>query len=344
MVENFENMSKEKLVFMLKEYQNKVQSLQTEVDFYKGQFALANKKRFGRTSEKTDNQQLNFWSQLFNEPETIVEIAGKVVEEENEPKKKVKKGPNKNHMTRGVVAKEMDVHHDLDEDKKKCENCGETLRCIGKELAYVEMVYHPGYYEKINHFQSAYVCPNNCIEESDGPQGETAVIKSNLPNKLLPKSSASPSLLAKIIYDKFEKSLPLYRQEKEYMNVGFDLTRQTMSNWILKVDELYISHLIRYMKKQLDRSHLVLLDETRVEVINHPEKQASAANAYMWVARTGPYEPNPIVIFEYKRGRDHQYAYEITENCDAIIQSDGYEAYDKLPNIHLGCFAHLRRK
>lgn len=62
------------------------------------------------------------------------------------------------------------------------------------------------------------------------------------------------------------------------------------------------------------------------------------------MARTGPYEPNPIVIFEYKRGRDHQYAYEITENCDAIIQSDGYEAYDKLPNIHLGCFAHLRRK
>ncbi len=55
----------------------------------------------------------------------------------------------------------------------------------------------------------------------------------------------------------------------------------------------------------------------------------------MWVARTGPYEPNSIVIFEYKRGRDHQYAYEITENCDAIIQSDGHEAYDKLPNINL---------
>lgn len=42
--------------------------------------------------------------------------------------------------------------HDLDEDKKECENCGETLRCIGEELAYVEMAYHPGYYEKINHF------------------------------------------------------------------------------------------------------------------------------------------------------------------------------------------------
>lgn len=176
------------------------------------------------------------------------------------------------------------------------------------------MAYHPGYYEKINHFQSAYVCPNNCIEESDGPHGETTVIKSNLSNKLLAKSSASPSLLAKIIYDKFEKSLLLYRQEKEYMNVGFDLTRQTMSNWILKVDELYISHLISHIKKQLNRSHLLLLDEARVEVINHSEKQTSATNAYMWVARTGPYELNPIVIFEYKRGRDHQYAYEITEN------------------------------
>lgn len=54
---------------------------------------------------------------------------------------------------------------------------------IDEQLVYVEMVYHPGYYEKINHFQSTYVCPNNCIEESDGPQGETVVVKSNLPNR-----------------------------------------------------------------------------------------------------------------------------------------------------------------
>lgn len=117
------------------------------------------------------------------------------------------------------------------------------------------------------------MCPNNCIVESDGPHGETTVIKSNIPNKLLLKSSASPSLLVKIIYDKFEKSLLLYRQEKEYMNVGFDLTRQTMSNWIFKVDELYISHLISHMKKQLNRSHLLLLDEVRVEVINHSKNR-----------------------------------------------------------------------
>lgn len=343
MVKKLENMSKEKLIFMLREYQSQVQSLQSEVDFYKEQITLSNKKRFGRKSEKTDDQQLSFWAHLFNEPETILEIAEKVTEEV-EPEKKVKKGSNKRHITKGVVEKETDIHHDLDEDKKKCKACGETLRCIGEEVAYVEMVYHRGYYEKINHYQSAYVCPNSCAEESDGPQGETTIIKAELPNKLLPKSSASPSLMAKIIYDKFEKSLPLYRQEKEYMNAGFHLTRQTMSNWIIKMDELYIGQIVKHMKKQLDRSHLILLDETRVEVINHPEKEASSANAYMWVARTGPYEPSPIVIFEYKRGRNHEYAYEITENCNAIIQSDGYEAYDKLPNIHLGCFAHLRRK
>ena len=188
------------------------------------------------------------------------------------------------------------------------------------------------------------MCPNNCLDQQVEPQGETKVIKAKLPNKLLPKSSASPSLLAKIIYDKYEKALPLYRQETEYRNVGFDLSRQTMSNWIIKADELYVSHMIKHMKKRLDESHLVLLDETRVEVINHPDKEASKANSYMWVVRTGPYEPNSIVVFEYKRGRNHEYAYEITPNSNTIIQSDGYEAYDKLKNIHLGCWAHCRRR
>ena len=79
-------------------------------------------------------------------------------------------------------------------------------------------------------------------------------------------------------------------------------------------------------------------------MINHPDKDASKPNAYMWVARTGPYEPNPIIGYEYKRGRNHEYAYEIAPNSKAIIQSDGYEAYDKLKNTHIGCWAHCRRK
>lgn len=343
MVENMDNLSKEQLVLLVKEMNNKMSSLQAEVNFYREQISLANKKTYGRSSEKTDEQQLTFWSRLFNETETLREISDHINTEE-ESKKHAKKGPNKNHITKGAVAKESDVHHDLGEDEKTCATCGESLRCIGEELAYVEMVYHPGYYEKINHFQKAYVCSNNCLELQEGPHGETQVIKAQLPNKLLPKSSASASLLAKIIYDKYEKALPLYRQETEYKNVGFDLSRQTMSNWIMKADELYVSHMIDHMKQRLDNSHLVLLDETRVEVINHPDKDASKANAYMWVARTGPYEPDPIIVFEYKRGRNHEYAYEIAPNSKAIIQSDGYEAYDKLKNTHIGCWAHCRRK
>lgn len=266
MGEKMDNLSKEQLILLVKEMNNKMTSLQEEVNFYKEQISLSNKKTYGRSTEKTDKQQLSFWSQLFNESETIIEIAEHInIEEESRPK--TKKGPNKTHITKGVFAKKSEVHHDLDESEKKCASCGEELRCIGEEIAYVEMVYHPGYYEKIDHFQTAYVCPNNCLENQNGPQGETKVIKAKLPNKLLPKSSASPSLLAKIIYDKYEKALPLYCQETEYRSVGFDLSRQTMANWIIKADELYISDMVKYMKRRLDESHLVLLDETRVEGI-----------------------------------------------------------------------------
>lgn len=160
MGEKMDNLSKEQLILLVKEMNNKMTSLQEEVNFYKEQISLSNKKTYGRSTEKTDKQQLSFWSQLFNESETIIEIAEHInIEEESRPK--TKKGPNKTHITKGVFAKKSEVHHDLDESEKKCASCGEGLRCIGEEIAYVEMVYHPGYYENIDHFQTAYVCPNN---------------------------------------------------------------------------------------------------------------------------------------------------------------------------------------
>ena len=67
MVENMDNLSKEQLVLLVKEMNNKMSSLQAEVDFYREQISLANKKTYGRSSEKTDEQQLTFWSRLFNE-------------------------------------------------------------------------------------------------------------------------------------------------------------------------------------------------------------------------------------------------------------------------------------
>lgn len=98
------------------------------------------------------------------------------------------------------------------------------------------------------------------------------------------------------------------------------------------------------MKKFKKKSQLMLIDETRVEVLKHPDHKPSPSNSYVWVARTGKYEEKQIVLFEYKKGRDYEYAKEMVENYEGMIQTDGYQAYDDLENIHIGCWQHTRRK
>jgi transposase len=43
-----------------------------------------------------------------------------------------------------------------------------------------------------------------------------------------------PSLLAQIISRKYQYGLPLYRQEALFKQYGIELTRKTMSDWMLK--------------------------------------------------------------------------------------------------------------
>lgn len=100
------------------------------------------------------------------------------------------------------------------------------------------------------HKQAVYECVKKCEPISEGPHGDTQIIKASIPKALLPKSCVSPSLMASIVYNKFEKSLPLYRQETEFNELGVGLTRQTMANWLIRLNDLYLKQVIEYMKKR----------------------------------------------------------------------------------------------
>jgi len=344
MDEKLAEVSRDELLLMIQNLNNQVAALKAENDFYKEQIALAKQRKFGRSSEKTNEYQMSMLAQLFNEPEAIKELEASVKEDfDKQPEPRKKSGPNKKHITKGAIENVSEVIHRLSEEQKNNPAYSDKLRVFEEPVyAYTETIYHRGYYEQIHHYQeiAIYDCMD---EEIEGPHGEHKVIKAELPKKILPKSTATPSMLAKIITDKYEKAMPLYRQEKEYEEIGLNLSRQTMSNWIIKLDELYIHRLVEYMNKKLNQSKVALVDETPLEVLNHPTKEPSPNNSYMWVKMSGPYEPIQIAIYRYQLGRDHEFALDLLEGYDQIVQSDGYEAYDKISNVHIGCWVHMRR-
>ena len=65
----------------------------------------------------------------------------------------------------------------------------------------------------------------------------------------------------------------------------------------------------------------------------------------MWVYKTGRSEEKQIVVFIYENTRGHEHAQKHLEGYHHILQTDGYQAYEKLEGItHVGCWAHCRRK
>ena len=58
-----------------------------------------------------------------------------------------------------------------------------------------------------------------------------------MPGVMLSHSPVTESLLASIYYEKFDLSLPLYRVSKDMKNQGLILSRQTLSNWVLRFAE-----------------------------------------------------------------------------------------------------------
>lgn len=89
------------------------------------------------------------------------------------------------------------------------------------------------------------------------------------------------------------------------MRNGVNISRQTMSNWIVGSSDRYFAPLVERMRQELLKFPVTQADEMPTQVINDGRHPGS--KSYMWVHRSGEiYKERPIVIYEYQKGRDHE--------------------------------------
>lgn len=144
---------------------------------------------------------------------------------------------------------------------------------------------------------------------------------------------------------KYNLSMPLYRLEQNVrQQMGLNLSRQTMSNWLMKTAELYIEPMVEQMHRQLLSMPHLHADETTLQVLNEPGRTAKQ-KSYMWLFRSGRGSP-PVVIFDYQTTRASKHPVRFLEGFSGTLQVDGYGGYNQLqPKVQLaGCWAHARRK
>ena len=97
------------------------------------------------------------------------------------------------------------------------------------------------------------------------------------------------------------------------------------------------------LQKLKTESELLHCDETEMQCNKEPGRKASS-KSYMWVLRTGELEKNKGAVFKYTQSRSEETAKEFLEGFNGLLITDGYAAYNNIPNVvHSECWAHCRR-
>lgn len=134
--------------------------------------------------------------------------------------------------------------------------------------------------------------------------------------------------------------LPLYRQEQLFNQAGIELSRQTMSRWLISCAEK-LKPLLALMKAELLKQPVLWADETTVNVLD-----VEKSTCYMWVygcgleQSTGP----KLVLFDYQDSRSSIHPTDFLAGFAGYLQVDGYAGYEKTHATLVGCWAHARRK
>ena len=224
----------ETLQTMLAERDSEIAQLREYIRLLKSQ-------RFGATSERAHRDQLG----LFNEAEALAASGSEALEEEpGVPVAAHTRTPRGRRPLPAWMPRE-EILHDLPEAEKVCPHDGTALVEISRETSE-QLEFVPATARVLVHVRPKYGCPR-C---------KTGVHSAPLPPQPIPKSLASPSLLAYVAVSKYADALPLYRQEQILERLGIDLSRATLASWMVRVGEL-VQPLVNRMREEILESGFV---------------------------------------------------------------------------------------
>lgn len=337
-LEELNNCSREELITHVLMMQGQLDTLNENIEKLIEQVRLANQYRFGRHTEKLDvlEGQLSFFDEaeaLCDEYATEPEIEDAIV-----PKTKKKK-----------------VKGQREEDLKDFPQDSKPPYTISKEE--LDAFYGAGNwkkmpnetYKRLRHEPESWTVEIHTVEVYVGTDGDhqDEFMRGNRPKDLLRNSIVTPSLLASIINVKYVNSSTLNRIEQEFSRNGVNISRQSMSNWMIKSTNKYLYPLWDRLQAELLKFHVNQSDETPTQVIH--DGKSPGSKSYMWVHRSGEfYTETPIVLYEYQKGRDHSLPLTFYRDYKGILVTDSLEQYHlvdkKLQDVtNANCWAHARR-
>jgi transposase len=317
-----------KLVESEKKHQEHIKSKDTLISALHHQLFVLKNAQFGRKSEKLgEDKQLDLGfdeAELLTaqdiEPEELIETRTVTIK---------KKKPGRKPLPKNMPY--IEHIHDINDADKHCA-CGCALTHIGNETSE-QLDVLPQVTYRVIHIRKKYAC-KSC---------EETITTAKPPKQPFPKSLATAGLVAAVIDAKFNRHLPLYRQEDMFKSMGAEISRTNLGNWVIKAAEL-LKPIVDKMVAQIQSYDVAYADETVLQVLNEQGK-LSTSTSYMWLFGGGPPDKR-CFVYQYHSSRQDAIARQFFDSFEGYIHADCYSAYvnlDKFRVKHVACMAHARR-
>ncbi len=321
----------------LQEKNTTIQDQEKQIKILEEYILYLKHQKFGTSSERHIDQL-----SLLDESECI---ADEVVEsqdeppteddgQENEPDDNTNNPKKRGRRKLSENLPRIKRYHELAENQQQCD-CGCQMEAFD-EVTSEQLGIIPAKLYVIQHCRKKYRCK----------QCEGAIKLAPLPPQPIPKSNASPELLAYSIVAKFLDGLPFYRQEKIWERMDVSLSRATLANWAIKSGGGLVQPLINLLIEHQMSGDYLNIDETTIKVLKEPDKPPDGKK-YFWVT-VGGSDEKPVYRFHYNPSRGTQAAKALLDDFKGTVMSDDWHIYERaceaLSLQHITCNDHARRK
>jgi transposase len=186
-------------------------------------------------------------------------------------------------------------------------------------------------------------------------EGETTVATAAMPMRTFGRCLAAPSLLAKIVVDKFADGLPLFRQEERFEREGLSLDRGTMSRWCEDVG-MTVGCVVLAMREDAMNAFCIATDATGVAVQPEPtdgkgRRPCRRGHFFVLLADCDH------VLFEYMPRETSSAVAHMFRGYSGYVQADAKSVYnilfrepdgraadDDARREEVGCWSHARHR
>jgi transposase len=319
----------EQAIEQLEEAYDRIAGLQREIQLLHEDLRLLKQGLYGRKTERFDPAQLGLFEKGDGGAWTEVLPAPSATERSRPKPQGHGREAFPAHLPRETS------EHDLCPEERDCPDCGQEMRCIGEEVTERGHLV-PARMVVQRYVKKKYACPaGHAVRTAPAPAG------------VVDRGKFEASVYAHVATAKYCDHLPLHRLSGIFKRYGISLSKQTMWDMLVTVDELVAQPVVAQMRREILGAEQLHADELPMTV--RLEGQKGVRRGYVWewrtVRRPGEVEK---VLTEFRPNRSRDGPLQFLGDWQGTLIADGYSGYDAVVErngiTRAGCWSHARRK